>query len=190
MLTHKGTQTIKTPRLTLRRFTRDDARAMFKNWASDPAVTEFLMWQPHADIGVSEKVCREWESQYEKNDYYQWAIVPDELGEPIGSVAAVGRDDRTAMVHIGYCIGKAWWHRGIMSEALAAVMEFFFTEVGVNRVESQHDPNNPHSGGVMKKCSMKYEGTKRQAGISNKGIHDVCMYAVLKDDREQSRKTQ
>lgn len=182
MPTHKGTQTIKTPRLTLRRFTPDDAQAMFDNWASDPAVTEFLCWQPHTDVEVSKKVLEEWATSYAKNDYYQWAIVPDNIGEPIGCIAAVKHDDEISMVHIGYVLGKAWWHMGIMSEALPAVIEFFFTQVGINRIESRHDPNNPHSGGVMKKCGMKYEGTLRKGDHSNKGIVDACMYAILKDE--------
>ena len=42
MPTHKGTQTIETSRLILRRAVREDAEAMFRNWASDPEVTKFL----------------------------------------------------------------------------------------------------------------------------------------------------
>lgn len=47
MLSHKGTQKIKTPRLTLRRFTMDDVPAVYSNWASDSEVTEFLRWPAH-----------------------------------------------------------------------------------------------------------------------------------------------
>ena len=182
MLTHKGTQTIKTPRLTLRRFTIDDVQAVYSNWANDPAVTEFLCWQAHENTDITHSVLASWVENYAKNDYYQWVIVPDDIGEPIGCIAAVKQDDEISMVHIGYALGKAWWHQGYMSEALAAVIEFFFIQVGINRVESRHDPNNSHSGGVMKKCGMKYEGTLRQADHSNKGIVDACMYAILKDE--------
>ena len=44
MITHKGTQTIHTERLILRKFTIDDAQAMFENWASDEKVTRYLTW--------------------------------------------------------------------------------------------------------------------------------------------------
>ncbi len=47
MITHKGTQIIHTARLTLRRFTIDDAEAMYSNWASDERVTRYLTWRPH-----------------------------------------------------------------------------------------------------------------------------------------------
>ena len=42
MLNHKGTATLTTPRLTLRRFEIADAQAMFDNWANDPRVTRHL----------------------------------------------------------------------------------------------------------------------------------------------------
>lgn len=181
---HCGTQRLETERLVLRRFEEKDAAAMYRNWASDEEVTKFLMWQTHANEEVSQSITEEWVKSYAKEDYYQWAIVPRENGdEPIGSIAAVRLEEETSMVHIGYCIGRAWWHRGIMSEALHAVMDFFFDVVEVNRVESRHDPRNPHSGGVMKKCGMKYEGTLRSADWNNQGICDACYYALLKSER-------
>lgn len=137
----------------------DDVPAVYSNWASDSEVTEFLRWPAHTHIGMTMQVLDRWISDYAHSDFYHWAIVPDDLGEPVGSISAVGHDDRTSIAHIGYCLGKAWWHQGYMSESLAAVIEFFFTQVGINRIESQHDPRNPNSGGVMKKCGMVYEGT-------------------------------
>ncbi len=183
-MNHCGTRTIETERLILRRFTLDDAEAMYKNWASDPDVTKFLTWRPHSDINVSKAVLKEWVSLYENKNYYQWAIVLKEHGnDPIGDISAVRMDDDIDMVHIGYCLGKEWWRRGIMSEALNAVMDFFFDEVGANRIESRHDPKNPHSGMVMKKCGMKYEGTLRSSDRNNQGICDACWYALLKSER-------
>ena len=41
---HKGTVTLETPRLILRRLTLADAEPMYRNWASDPGVTKFLTW--------------------------------------------------------------------------------------------------------------------------------------------------
>lgn len=178
-MTHRGTKEIKTPRLTLRPFCMEDVQPMFRNWHSDPAVTEFLRWQAAASMDETERVLGEWTASYKDPSFYQWAIVPDELGEPIGTISVVDQDDRTGKVHIGYCIGRQWWHRGITSEAFWAIIPFFFEEVGVNRIESQHDPNNPHSGNVMKKCGLTYEGTLRQADFSNKGIVDACMYGIL-----------
>ena len=47
MMKHGGTARLETDRLILRPFALDDAEAMFKNWANDPVVTEFMTWLPH-----------------------------------------------------------------------------------------------------------------------------------------------
>lgn len=178
-MNHLGTKVIKTPRLVLRPFCEEDMEPMFRNWQSDPEVTEFLRWQAADSIDITKRVLGEWIDSYKDPAFYQWAIVPLDLGEPIGTISVVGRDDTVKSVHIGYCIGKKWWHKGITSEAFSAIIPFLFEEVGVNRIEAQHDPNNPHSGNVMKKCGLTYEGTLRQADHSNKGIVDACMYSIL-----------
>ena len=187
MLTHKGTQTIETSRLILRRAIREDAEPMFRNWASDPEVTKFLTWPAHSSIAVSEMVIGSWLQEYEKDSYYQWMIELKEIGQPIGSISVVRQNDRVEEAEIGYCIGRQWWHKGIMTEALSAVIEYLFTEVGMNRVAARHDPNNPNSGGVMRKCGMKYEGTNRACDRNNQGVCDAAQYSILRSEWKKPR---
>ena len=182
MLTHKGTKTIETNRLILRKVQKEDAEPMFRNWASNPLVTKYLTWPTHESIAVTEMVIENWFREYEKENYYQWIIELKEQEEPIGSISVVRQNDRIAEAEIGYCIGSRWWHRGIVSEALSAVIEYLFTEVGMNRISARHDPNNPNSGGVMRKCGMKYEGTSRSSDRNNQGICDAAHYAILRSE--------
>lgn len=181
---HCGTQRIETERLFLRRFRLEDASAMYENWASDPEVTKFLTWPTHENPQISSQVLQMWVQCYEDPQYYQWAIVPKENGDlPVGSISVVKMDEDISMMHVGYCIGRKWWRRGITSEAMAAVMEFLFDAVGAERIEARHDPRNPNSGAVMRKCGMKYEGTLRSADRNNQGICDACFYSMLKSER-------
>ena len=182
-MTHKGTIRLETPRLILRRYVPGDAQAMFVNWASDEEVTKFLTWPAHSDVEVTKNVIQSWISSYEHDDYYQWAIELKEISQPIGGISAVHLNDELDIVHIGYCIGTRWWHQGYTSEALGAVIDFFFDQVSARRIEARHDPNNPHSGMVMKKCGMRYEGTMRASDRNNQGLCDASWYAILKTDR-------
>ena len=179
---HLGTKELETKRLFLKRFIIEDTEKVFNNWASDKEVTKYLMWEPHKDKNVTKSILEDWIKNYLKKDFYQWAIVPKDINEPIGTISIVGRDDKIKMVHFGYCIGKNWWNKGFTSEALSTLIKFFFEEVGVNRIESRHDPNNPNSGKVMIKCGMKYEGLKRQADWNNQGVCDSVEYAILAED--------
>ena len=179
---HLGTEELETERLILRRFILDDAEKVFANWANDDEVTKYLMWQSHKDVNVTKNVLKDWIQNYEKNDFYQWAIILKEIDEPIGSISIVKQMDEIKMVHVGYCIGKKWWNKGITSEALNSLIKFFFEKVGVNRIESRHDLNNQNSGKVMLKCGMKYEGIKRQGDYNNQGICDSVEYGILAED--------
>jgi ribosomal-protein-alanine N-acetyltransferase len=179
---HLGTKKLETERLVLRKFTINDAESMYKNWAHDDEVTKFLTWKSHENIEITKDVLENWVSNYDKADFYLWAVVLKEINEPIGSISVVKQNDEIKMVHIGYCIGKRWWHKGITSEALEILIKYFFENIGVNRVEARHDPNNPNSGKVMEKCGMKYEGTMKQADKNNQGICDYCEYGVIAED--------
>lgn len=182
-MNHKGTKRIETENLILRKFELSDAEAIYKNWGCDSEVTKFLTWGPMKDVDISRIVVKSWVEEYEKENFYQWAIVLKENGEePIGTISTVRQDEEIGMVHIGYCIGRNWWNKGITSEALDAIIKYFINEVKVSRIESRHDPLNPGSGKVMIKCGMKYEGTMRKADINNQGICDCSYYALLAED--------
>ena len=180
-MNHLGTQTLETPRLILRPFTLEDAPVMYRNWASDPEVTKYLTWPTHPSVQVSQMVLSDWVSCYEKKDYYQWAIVLRETGEPIGSMAVVSQRDDVGKAEIGYCIGRRWWRQGITPEALSAVIRFLMDEVGMQRIEARHDPRNPASGAVMRKCGMTFEGTLRRSDWNNQGLCDASYYAIVKE---------
>lgn len=167
---HLGTKVLETQRLTLRPFNVDDAPAMYQNWASDPEVTKYLTWPTHQSETVTRSILEDWTGHYGEETYYQWAIVPkDNRNKPIGSIAVVALDDQVEKATVGYCIGRNWWHRGITTEALKAVIGYLLTEVGLRRVDACHDPRNPHSGAVMKKCGMQYEATLRASDPEQPG---------------------
>lgn len=183
-MNHIGTQYIETDRLILRRFELSDAPAMFANWASDDEVTKYLTWPTHADVSVTEGILGQWVPQYEKDDYYNWAIVLKEHGpQPIGNInVAHWSEDREAP-EIGYCMSRRWWHQGIMTEALGAVLGFLFDRVGVEQIVALHDTNNPHFGGVMRKCGMAFDGVREKAGKNNQGVVDMARYVLKASDR-------
>ena len=69
-----------------------------------------------------------------------------------------------------------------MTEALRAVIAFGFDTLRLNRIEAQHQTDNPASGRVMAHVGMQYEGTMRQR-LNNKGrMVDVMVYGMLKTD--------
>ena len=179
-----GTRILETHRLILRPYRMEDAEDMFENWASDPEVTRFLTWPTHSSVEVSRHVLEAWIPHYEEGNYFNWAIEWKESGRVIGNIAVVGLDQMAEAADIGYCLGRAWWGRGIMPEALRAVMDYLFSVVGVNRVAATHDSRNPNSGRVMDKAGMQMEGVLRGRNTNNQGVCDEVWHAQLRSDRE------
>ena len=119
---HVGTQTLETPRLILRRLTPEDAPAMYRNWASNPAVTRWLRWDPHKNLAETCALLTAWSVLYQNPDYYQWAIQEKATGEVIGAISltvsccaepeaakaweARGADLKQGIWEPGYCIGQ------------------------------------------------------------------------------------
>ena len=186
MMEHKGTVQLTSERLILRQFSMQDAEAMYRNWASDNAVTRYLTWPSYQNAGTAVSTLKDWTGRYSDPSFYQWAIVlKDHPEEPIGSISVVNDiDDVIRNAEIGYCIGRKWWGHSITAEALKTVMAFLFDEVGVNKVSARHDVNNPASGKVMMKCGMQYEGTLRQAAKNNQGVCDIRCYGLLANERQ------
>ena len=179
-----GTKTIETERLLLRKFMIDDAEYMFNNWANDDEVTKYLVWEPHKDIKDTKDYIKTVIDGYNNPKNYNCCIQLKSIKQPIGSIGANRINDKVESATIGYCIGKKWWRMGIMTEALNAIIRFFFNEVKLNRIEARHDVKNPNSGKVMLKCGLKYEGTLRKSAINNQGICDSSCYSILKEEME------
>ena len=181
MLNHTGTVELTTERLTLRRFTAEDAQAMFDNWGNDSDVTEFLTWVPHGNIENTRAILEMWVGKYTEPTYYNWAIVFE--GEAVGGIEAFGSNERSERVAVGYCLSKKCWGKGIMPEAFGAVIDHLFGTVGFNSIEAEHDVFNPKSGRVMQKCGMTLDGVRRAAWRHRSGeFHDLANYSILRDE--------
>ena len=99
------------------------------------------------------------------------------------SIDVVNLNEKLATAEIGYCLSKKHWGQGIMTEALKAVIDYLFSEVGLNRIVARHNVHNLASGRVMQKSGMTFEGVQRQSGKDNKGNYcDLAHYSILRGE--------
>ena len=181
MLTHKGARELRTERLTLRKYLISDAEAMYKNYLTDERVARFLNWEPYKCVEDARSFLSSQIDEYTNDNVYHWAIELD--NEVIGGISAYSIDEKNHSCVIGYCIAYDFWNKGLISEATLAMMDFLFSEVGMRRVESRHDVENPASGKVMIKCGMTYEGRSREYYLRHDGTcSDSLVYGILKEE--------
>lgn len=176
---------LETDRLILRPLQMDDAKDMYA-YARDPEVSRHVLWDAHKSIWETRHFLRFARNQYRRGFPGSFAMELKESGRMIGTIGFMWVNPDYKSAEVGYSLSRDYWNRGLMTEALEAALRFGFEELKLNRIEAQHDTENPASGKVMAHCGMQFEGVMRSR-VMNKGVfRDVAVYAILKNDWQKS----
>lgn len=181
-MNHPGTLSLTTPRLLLRRYRVQDAADMYRNWASDAEVTRYLPWPPHKSSAVTQRLLQDWCARYDDPDYFHWVIQHKASGHPIGDIAVCALNIAAESASVGYCLGRPWWGQGLMTEALDAVLDFLFEDVGLACVSAGHDVRNAASGRVMQKCGLRYRCTLPAGHPDSNSEEEEIWYAITQKE--------
>lgn len=182
MKENKGTKTMDTERLTLRKFVLSDAKGMYENWATDEKVSRYVSWNVHESLEETQAIIKNWIQEYETGSY-NWAVELKETGELIGSIATVSISEKHHYCEIGYCYGSRFWGQGYATEALKAVLDYLLNECRMHLVEAKHYSANPASGRVMEKAGMVKEAVlkDRRFDVGTKEYCDLVYYRKMLD---------
>ena len=147
---------IETERLILRAWTFDDLDDFYA-YASVDGVGQMAGWMPHESKEVSRAIL---------NSFIQGkktlAVVHKDSGRVIGSIGIEPRDDALDIPQelkgreLGYVLSKAYWGRGLMPEAVSAVMDYCFTVLEYDFLTCGHFTRNSQSRRVIEKCGFHY----------------------------------
>ena len=169
---------IETERLMLRPWRIDDLGDFFE-YASVDGVGQMAGWEPHTSIAVSETVLKLFIE--EKKTF---ALELKENNKVIGSLgieklSRIINDDYSDIPgrEIGYVLNKKYWGRGLMPEAVKAVIEYCFSETECEYLICSCAETNNQSKRVIDKCGFSFiDKTVRK--LSN-GTERTAMYHVI-----------
>lgn len=174
-------EAIETGRLLLRRMEMSDAKDLF-DYSRDPQVALHVLWDAQKNISESRAYIKCMLRKYRAGDPASWCIVRRDQGRVVGTIGYMWFQPENNAAEVGYSLARDCWNQGFMTEALQAVLRYSFEEMGINRIEAQHEVGNPASGAVMRKCGMTREGTLRSR-LYNKGRYvDVELYSILRQE--------
>lgn len=154
-----------TDRLLLRKWADRDAKDLYR-YASDPEVGLIAGWPPHSSVSESLDVIRNI-----LNGAETYAVCLKTDGRAIGAIGlklekstgiAAGREDTC---ELGYWLGKPFWSRGIMTEAVREMIRHGFEELGVRTIWCEYYEGNIGSRRVQEKCGFHYQKTIREADV-------------------------
>lgn len=176
---NKGTITLETERLILRKIKLSDYNDIFNCWTSDFNVSKYVTWNSHKTKEETKKITNYWVNDYDNDYSYRWLVVLKNTNETIGMIDVVAKNLQYMTAEVGYCYGSKFWGNGYATEALKKVINYLHSEE-FHVVYAQHFNSNIASGKVMKKGGMEYEGLLKSRVINKDGEReDVRIYSSV-----------
>ncbi len=123
-----------------------------------------------------------------RNPQTQFALVIDDkvvggIGLEVGDFGRHEFGEHCA--EIGYWLGESYWGQGIMTEALGALTEWAFRELGLVRLHAAVYARNAASARVLEKAGYECEGRMRARYLRDGEFIDGLLYAKVRDDVRQ-----
>jgi [ribosomal protein S5]-alanine N-acetyltransferase len=172
---------IETPRLLVRRVAETDLPALLAV-NGDVEVTRYLPYPAWATLADGEAWLQRMNGIQASGTALQFVIVDRTAGQAIGTCLLFRHDEGSARAELGYVLARACWGRGLMKEALVAVVGAAFTRMGLRRLEAEVDPRNSASGRSLQSLGFTREGVLRQRWVAKGEAHDVEAYGLLRHE--------
>jgi ribosomal-protein-alanine N-acetyltransferase len=173
--------TFTTNRLLLRQIQVNDAQDLFTTF-SDESVMEFYGHLPHRSIDESVELIRQQHAWYAEQAGIRWGITLRGEDRIIGSCGFYRFDESSRRAETGYELNRAFWHQGIMTEAMSTILTYAFSEPALNRVEAVVDDVNERSKGLLRKLGFTHEGTLRRRFFFRNRLLDEHYFGLLKEE--------
>ena len=109
----------------------------------------------------------------------RFALVPREGGAMIGSCTLFAIDAQNRRAEMGYILAREAWGKGLMHEALTALLDWGFGPLGLHRVEADVDPRNVASVKSLERLGFAREGFLRQRWQVAGEISDSVFLGLL-----------
>jgi RimJ/RimL family protein N-acetyltransferase len=149
---------LRTERLVLRAFGPDDLEALHAV-QSDPEAVRYVPYGPRDRAAVAAVLERKvtstgWEQD---GDLIELAVVRAEDGVLVGDVLLALRSLEHQTVEVGYIFSLAHGGRGYATEAVRALLDLAFGELGVRRVIARVDERNVRSRALLERLGLRLE---------------------------------
>ena len=175
---------LTTERLILSRPVEGDMQHIIHYLDSDKIYSENTanIPYPYKEVDAEFLIHEVVDKGFENETDFVFAIRNKENGLIMGLIGIHHWDKANQKAEIGYWLGKEFWSKGYVTEAMAEVLAFGFKVLNLNKMFANFFPHNPASGRVMEKSGMRQEAVLRQEIYKNGKFLDFVRYSILKED--------
>ncbi|MGD8346103.1 MAG: GNAT family protein, partial [Lysobacterales bacterium] len=172
---------LKTARLQLRPLQREDALAYLELF-SDSKTMAFWSNEAIGSLAEAEAMLLQDIEWVESGDALCWGIALPETDRLVGKISLYFFSRQNRRAETGYILDRRYWRRGLMTEALGAVLDFAFDELDLHRVEADVDVAHTASLALLEKFGFTNEGLFRERWFVHGKWHDSVMLGLLAPD--------
>ena len=171
---------LKTERLLLRRLARTDANEIFF-LRSNENVVRYLGREPSKKVSEAEDFIDAINKNVDENNSILWGIAfLEDPSTVIGTICLWNLKPENYRGEIGYLLHPDHWGKGIMKEAINAVVDYGFNVLGLHSIEALLSPENIASSAVLEKTGFIKEGHLKESFYFNGRFSDTAIYSRLK----------
>jgi len=158
---------LETTHVLLRALTLNDAGDLLQIYA-DSEVTRYLGQRPYRSIEDARALIREAGASYHTGVSIDWGLVDRQANRVIGKCRLYGWGMERRQAELGYTLARAYWGRGLMAEAVAAVITFGFETMQLQQLEARTYLANRRSVRLLERFGFKPKG----AWSATVAVHD------------------
>jgi ribosomal-protein-alanine N-acetyltransferase len=171
---------IKTARLVLRKLTLEDTPEIYF-LRSDEQVLKYIGRAPATSINDARDFILNIQANAEKGESILWAIAMNtKPGELIGTICYWRLQPEHYRAEIGYTLHPKFWRKGIMKEAIEAVLEYGFEVMKLHSIEARLNADNHASAALLEKTGFTRDAHFREDFFFNDKFFDTLVYSRLK----------
>ena len=173
--------TITTERLRLRSLSPSDVPALAAIFG-DSEVCRFWSHAALTDADAAQALYDHIVKCFAERSLFQWGIAERDSDAVVGTctLAALSSEHRRA--ELGFALARASWGRGLIAEALPALLGFAFETLDLHRLEADVDPRNHRSIRAIERLGFKREGYLPERYHVNGEVQDAVLYGLLRRD--------
>jgi ribosomal-protein-alanine N-acetyltransferase len=177
---------LETGRLILRKIVPTDADDLFRIF-SDPEVVRYWSCRPYTSVEQARRLIEDMAEAVHCGTGIQWAITLRNDERLIGKCGYNEWRKRHRRGDISYIVAREHWGKGIVSEALRAVLDYGFDHVNLHSVEAGVTPGNDASTRMLERLGFRLEGHLRESFWADDMFVDSLIYSLLRMDWETVR---
>lgn len=171
---------LETERLVLRKFTPEDAADVY-NLRSNEEAMKYIGKSLLRSVEEAEKLIAFYLKNITENANITWGISLKVGGNGlIGTIGYHTIDKDHYRAEIGYMIHPDLWGRGYMDEAISALLQCGFNDLGFHSIEAKVNPENEKSCKILLKHGFVKEAHFKENFCFQGKFQDTAIYSLVK----------